>query len=232
MSGLSSISLLTAIVSLDRTWPMLELNPPPFHSIQEILADFKQGRMVILIDDEDRENEGDIIIAADFITPEAINFMTKYARGLVCLALHPDQVDRLQIPQMVPEEKNSSPGKTAFTVSIEAAEGVSSGISAKDRAYTVRIASNPKSGPKDIQMPGHMFPIRANKNGVLSRNGHTEAGVDLAQLSQLNPAAVICEVMNDDGSMARVPDLYKFSKHHGLKIGTIKDLVQFRQDLK
>jgi 3,4-dihydroxy 2-butanone 4-phosphate synthase/GTP cyclohydrolase II len=203
-----------------------------FHSIQDILTDFKNGRMVILVDDEDRENEGDIIIAADFITAETINFMSKHARGLICLALHPDQVDRLRLPQMVSDEKNSSPNKTAFTVSIEAANGVSTGISAQDRAHTVKVASNPKSGPQDIQMPGHMFPIRANKNGVLSRNGHTEAGVDLAKLSNLNPAAVICEVMNDDGTMARVPDLLQFAKKFGVKMGTIKDLVSFRKNLK
>lgn len=202
-----------------------------FHSIQEILTDFKNGRMVILIDDEDRENEGDIIVAADFITPEAINFMATYARGLICLALHPDQVDRLQLPQMVSDEKNSSPNKTAFTVSVEAAQGVTTGISAHDRAHTVKVASNPNSGPKDIQMPGHMFPIRANQDGVLSRNGHTEAGVDLARLCNLNPAAVICEVINDDGTMARVPDLFKFANKFGLKMGTIKDLVNFRKNL-
>lgn len=187
--------------------------------------------MVILVDDEDRENEGDIIVAADFISAETINFMATHARGLICLALHPDQVDRLQLPQMVSDEKNSSPNKTAFTVSIEAAEGVTTGISAHDRAHTVRVASNPKSGPKDIQMPGHMFPIRANKNGVLSRNGHTEAGVDLAKLCDLNPAAVICEVTNEDGTMARVPDLFKFANKFGIKMGTIKDLVNYRKNL-
>ncbi|OYZ23218.1 MAG: 3,4-dihydroxy-2-butanone-4-phosphate synthase [Bdellovibrio sp. 28-41-41] len=202
-----------------------------FHSIQDILTDFKNGRMVILVDDEDRENEGDIIIAAEFITAETINFMSKHARGLICLALHPDQVDRLGLPQMVPDDKNSSPNKTAFTVSIEAATGVTTGISAQDRAHTVKVASNPMSGPSDIQMPGHIFPIRANRNGVLSRNGHTEAGVDLARLCELNPAAVICEVMNDDGTMARVPDLFQFAKKFGVKMGTIKDLVTFRKNL-
>jgi 3,4-dihydroxy 2-butanone 4-phosphate synthase / GTP cyclohydrolase II len=199
-----------------------------FNSIQDVLADFKSGKMVILVDDEDRENEGDIIMAADFITAEAINFMSKNARGLICLALHPDQINRLQLPQMVPEDKNSSPNKTAFTVSIEAAEGVTTGISAQDRAHTVKVASSPNSGPKDIQMPGHIFPIRANKDGVLARNGHTEAGVDLARLCGMNPAAVICEVMNDDGSMARVPDLFLFAEKFGIKMGTIKDLVNFR----
>lgn len=198
-----------------------------FDAIQDIIADFQKGRMVILVDDEDRENEGDIIIAADFITPEAINFMSKNARGLICLALHPDQVARLQLPQMVSEENNSSPNKTAFTVSIEAAHGVSTGISAWDRAHTVSVASNPKSTPADILMPGHIFPIRAHKNGVLSRNGHTEAGVDLAILAGLNPAAVICEVINEDGTMARVPNLFKFAQRFGIKVGTIKDLENY-----
>lgn len=202
-----------------------------FHSIQEILSDFKNGQMVILVDDENRENEGDIIVAADFITPELINFMSKHARGLICLALHPDQVDRLQLPQMVSEEKNSSPNKTAFTVSIEASEGVSTGISAHDRAHTVKVACNPNSKPSDVQMPGHIFPIRANKDGVLAREGHTEAGVDLAKLCGLNAAAVICEVMNDDGSMARVPDLVQFAAKFGIKMGTIKDLVLFRKNI-
>ncbi len=200
-----------------------------FHSTSEILADFKQGHMVILVDDEDRENEGDIIIAADFITADAINFMSKNARGLICLALHPDQVARLQLPQMVSEEKNSSPNRTAFTVSIEASIGVTTGISAHDRALTVKAASNPLAKPSDVQMPGHIFPIRAQKNGVLVRNGHTEAGVDLAILSGLNPAAVICEVINDDGTMARVGDLLKFAERFQIKVGTIKDLVSFRK---
>ena len=200
-----------------------------FHSTAEILTDFKQGHMVILVDDEDRENEGDIIIAADFVTAEAINFMSKNARGLICLALHPDQVDRLNLPQMVSEEKNSSPNKTAFTVSIEASIGVTTGISAHDRALTVRAASNPLAKPSDVQMPGHIFPIRSQKNGVLARNGHTEAGVDLAILSGLNPAAVICEVINDDGTMARVSDLLKFAERFQIKVGTIKDLVSFRK---
>lgn len=200
-----------------------------FHSTSDILTDFKMGRMVILVDDEDRENEGDIIIAADFVSAENINFMSKEARGLICLAMHPDQIDRLQLPQMVSQEKNSSPNKTAFTVSIEAAEGVTTGISAHDRAHTVKVASNPNAKPSDVQMPGHIFPIRAQRNGVLDRNGHTEAGMDLAQLSGLNPAAVICEVMNDDGSMARVPELIKFAQKFGIKLGTIKDLVEYRK---
>jgi 3,4-dihydroxy 2-butanone 4-phosphate synthase/GTP cyclohydrolase II len=203
-------------------------NSSKFNSTQELIYDFKLGKMVILVDDEDRENEGDIIVAADFITAEAINFMSKNARGLICLALHPDQVARLQLPQMVSDEKNSSPNKTAFTVSIEAARGVTTGISAQDRAHTVKVACDPNSGPSDVQMPGHIFPIRANKDGVLARNGHTEAGVDLARLSGLNPAAVICEVMNDDGSMARVPDLFQFAQKFEIKIGMIKDLVDFR----
>ncbi|MBL7544360.1 MAG: 3,4-dihydroxy-2-butanone-4-phosphate synthase [Bdellovibrionaceae bacterium] len=209
--------------------PTLASDAKTFHSIQDILADFKKGRMVILVDDEDRENEGDIIIAADFITPEAINFMSKHARGLICLAMHPQQVDRLQLPQMVSEDRNSSPNKTAFTVSIEASSGVTTGISAHDRAHTVKVACNPNAVPSDVQMPGHVFPIRANKEGVLARNGHTEAGVDLAILSGLNPAAVICEVINDDGTMARVPDLFQFSHRFEIKMGTIKDLVSHRK---
>lgn len=201
-----------------------------FHSIQDILNDFKNGRMVILVDDERRENEGDIIVAADFITPDIINFMSKNARGLICLALSPEQVDRLQLPQMVSEEKNSSPNKTAFTISIEASEGVTTGISAHDRAHTVKVACNPNSKPADVQMPGHIFPIRANKGGVLAREGHTEAGVDLARLCGLNLAAVICEVINDDGTMARVPDLFLFSKQFEIKIGTIKELIEYRRE--
>lgn len=225
------ISLLTLVGRIGRTWFMFMDNADQFHSILDILADFKQGRMVILVDDEDRENEGDIMIAADFISPDVINFMSKNARGLICLALHPDHVDRLQLPQMISADKNLSPNRTAFTVSIEAAKGVTTGISARDRAHTIKVASNPKSGPNDIQMPGHIFPIRANKEGVLARNGHTEAGVDLAQLCGLTAAAVLCEVMNDDGSMARVPDLFQFARKFQIKIGTIKDLVEFRKKI-
>jgi 3,4-dihydroxy 2-butanone 4-phosphate synthase / GTP cyclohydrolase II len=198
------------------------------NSIQEIIDDIRNGKMVILIDDEDRENEGDLILAADFVTPDAINFMATQARGLICLSLEPQQIDRLGLPLMVGDERNHSPNKTAFTVSIEAADGVSTGISASDRSHTIRVASNPKARPQDIIMPGHIFPIRAQKGGVLKRAGHTEASVDLARLAGLNPAAVICEVMKNDGTMARLPDLLDFAKQHNLKIGTIEELIRYR----
>jgi 3,4-dihydroxy 2-butanone 4-phosphate synthase/GTP cyclohydrolase II len=199
-----------------------------FNTPEELIEDIRQGKIVVLIDDEDRENEGDLILAADFVTTEAINFMAREARGLICLALAAEQIDRLKIPQMVSDEFNDSPNKTAFTVSIEASSGVTTGISAADRAHTVRVASNPNSKPGDLHMPGHIFPIRAQKGGVLKRAGHTEGSVDLSVLAGLQPAAVICEVMNDDGSMARVPDLMKFAEKHHLKIGTIVDLIEFR----
>ncbi len=198
------------------------------HSIQEIIDDIRNGKMVILMDDEDRENEGDIILAADFVTPDAINFMATEARGLICLSLEAQQIDRLGLPLMVGDERNHSPNKTAFTVSIEAADGVSTGISASDRSHTIRVASNPRSRPQDIIMPGHVFPIRAQQGGVLKRAGHTEASVDLARLAGLNPAAVICEVMKQDGTMARCPDLIEFAKKYDLKIGTIEDLIRYR----
>lgn len=198
------------------------------NSIQEIIEDIRNGKMVILIDDEDRENEGDLILATDFVTPDSINFMAMEARGLICLALEPEQIDRLGLPLMVGDERNMSPNKTAFTVSIEAAEGVSTGISASDRARTIRVAANPNSTPKDVTMPGHVFPIRAQKGGVLKRAGHTEASVDLARLAGLTPAAVICEVMKADGTMARLPDLLTFAKLHQIKIGTIEDLIRYQ----
>lgn len=198
------------------------------NTIPEIIEDIRNGKMVILVDDEDRENEGDVIVAADFITAEQVNFMAAEARGLICLALAPQQIDRLGIPLMVKDEQNFSPNKTAFTVTIEAATGVSTGISAADRAHTMRIASNPNAQPSDITVPGHVFPIRAKTGGVLKRAGHTEASVDLAILAGLNPGAVICEVMNPDGTMARVPELKKFAEKHGIKIGTIVDLIRYR----
>lgn len=194
----------------------------------ELIEDIRNGRMVILVDDEDRENEGDLVIAADFITPEAVNFMATEARGLICLALASEQIDRLGLPMMVKDESNFSPNKTAFTVSIEASSGVSTGISAADRAHTIRIASHPQAKPSDIIMPGHIFPIRAKAGGVLKRAGHTEGSVDLARLAGLNAAAVICEVMRPDGNMARVSDLKEFAIKHGLKIGTIVDLIRYR----
>lgn len=201
----------------------MKMNP-----IGEIIDDIRNGKMVILIDDEDRENEGDIILAADFVTPAAVNFMVCEARGLVCLALEAQQIDRLGLPLMVGEDYNNSPNKTAFTVSIEAATGVSTGISASDRAHTIRVASNPRARSSDVIMPGHVFPIRAQNGGVLKRAGHTEASVDLARLAGLNPAAVICEIMKPDGTMARMPDLVEFAERFGIKIGTIEDLIRYR----
>ncbi len=199
-----------------------------FNSIEELIEDLKNGKMVVLVDDEDRENEGDLVLAADHVTPKAINFMAVEARGLICLAMTSQQVEKLQLPLMVRDDMNLSPNKTAFTVSIEASHGVTTGISAADRAHTIRVASNPIAKPADIHTPGHIFPIRAQHGGVLKRAGHTEGSVDLAKLAGLNPAAVICEVMNDDGTMARVPDLKRFAQKHGLKIGTIVDLIQYR----
>lgn len=199
-----------------------------FNTIPEIIDDVRQGKMVILVDDEDRENEGDLILASDHVSPQAVNFMVKEARGLVCLCLTAQQVERLHLPLMVRDDLNFAPNKTAFMVSIEASEGISTGISAADRAQTVRAAANPHAKPADIHMPGHIFPIRAQQGGVLKRAGHTEASVDLARLAGLNPAAVICEVMNDDGSMARVGDLREFATKHNIKIGTIVDLIAYR----
>ncbi len=199
-----------------------------FDPIEDLIHDIRAGKMVLLVDDEDRENEGDLVLAADHVTPELVNFMAVEARGLICLALSPEQIQRLQLPQMVRDENNFSPNKTAFTVSIEASSGVSTGISAADRAHTIRVASHPMAKPSDVHMPGHIFPIRAQSGGVLKRAGHTEGSVDLAKLAGLNPAAVICEVMNPDGTMARVPDLKKFAQKHQIKIGTIVDLIEYR----
>ncbi len=201
----------------------LEMN-----TTQQLIEDIRSGKMVVLIDDEDRENEGDIVLSADFVTPETINFMAKEARGLICLSLTHEQIERLKLPLMVREETNFSPNKTAFTVSIEASKGVSTGISAADRAHTIRIASRLDAKPSDVITPGHIFPIRAKDGGVLKRAGHTEGSIDLCRLAGLSPAAVICEVMNDDGTMARVGDLKTFAKKHGLKIGTIVDLIKYR----
>ena len=201
-----------------------------FDSTSVLIEEVRQGRMVILIDDENRENEGDLVLAADHVNATAINFMAREARGLICLALSRKQVEQLKLPQMVREEDNQSTHGTAFTVSIEASKGVESGISAADRAHTIRIASNPDAKSGDVRMPGHVFPLRAVNGGVLQRAGHTEGSVDLATLAGLNPAAVICEVLNDDGSMARVPDLKKFALKHNLKIGTIVDLIRYRQE--
>lgn len=203
-------------------------SPSKFDKIEDLIHDIRHGKIVILIDDEDRENEGDLILAADYVTPAAINFMAMEARGLICLAMSAQQIEKLQLPLMVHEDMNLAPNKTAFTVSIEASSGVSTGISAADRAHTIKVASHPNAKPTEINRPGHVFPIRAQNGGVLRRAGHTEGSVDLAKLAGLNPAAVICEVMNSDGTMARVPDLIEFAKKHELKIGTIVDLIQYR----
>jgi 3,4-dihydroxy 2-butanone 4-phosphate synthase/GTP cyclohydrolase II len=199
------------------------------NSISELIADFKVGRFVILVDDEDRENEGDLILAADFITPEAVNFLAKEARGLICLAMSQTQIEKLQLPMMSSNVHQASLAQTAFTVSIEASTGVTTGISAADRAHTIKVASNPKAKPSDVIVPGHIFPLRAHPGGVLARAGHTEASIDLARYAGLNLASVICEVINEDGSMARVPDLKIFADQFNIKIGTIADLIEYRR---
>src|SRR5574340_761513 len=195
-------------------------------SVRDIVADIRAGKMVILVDEEDRENEGDLVIAAEHVTPEAINFMAKHGRGLICLTLTEERCRQLHLPLMVRD--NRAPHGTAFTVSIEAAAGVTTGISAHDRARTVQAAVARDARPGDIVQPGHIFPLMAQKGGVLVRAGHTEAGCDLAQLAGLEPAAVICEVLKDDGTMARLPDLAEFAQAHGLKIGAISDLIHHR----
>ncbi len=196
------------------------------NTIEEALEDIAKGRMVILVDDEDRENEGDLCMAAEKVTPEAINFMAKYGRGLICLSLTPQRVGDLKLPMMT--DTNTSSFGTAFTVSIEAKKGVTTGISAHDRAVTILAAIDPKTKPEDIAKPGHVFPLRAKPGGVLQRAGQTEGSVDLARLARLNPSGVICEIMNDDGSMARMPQLIEFSLHHKLKLITVKDLIKYR----
>jgi 3,4-dihydroxy 2-butanone 4-phosphate synthase/GTP cyclohydrolase II len=196
-------------------------------SIEEVIEDARNGRMIILVDQEDRENEGDLVIPAQMATPEAINFMAKHGRGLVCLALTRERIDQLGLPLMARE--NTTRHQTAFTVAIEAREGVTTGISASDRARTIAVAIDPTKGRNDIVTPGHVFPLVARDGGVLVRAGHTEAAVDLARLAGLSPSGVVCEIMNDDGTMARLPDLVKFSQFHGLKIATISDLIAYRR---
>jgi 3,4-dihydroxy 2-butanone 4-phosphate synthase/GTP cyclohydrolase II len=196
-------------------------------SIDEILEDARQGRMFILVDAEERENEGDLVIPAQMATPDAINFMARFGRGLICLAVTPERADTLHLERMA--RSNQSRHSTAFTVSIEAKEGISTGISAYDRAKTIAVAINPEKDWRDIVSPGHVFPLVARDGGVLVRAGHTEAAVDLARLAGLLPAGVICEIMNDDGTMARMPDLLSFAQRHGLKIGTISDLIAYRR---
>lgn len=195
-------------------------------SIEEVIEDIKAGKMIILVDDEDRENEGDLCMAAEKVTPEAINFMATYGRGLICLTMSPDIVDQLGLPMMV--SNNQSPFGTGFTISIEARTGVTTGISAADRARTIEAAVDPKATPRDIISPGHIFPLRARQGGVLVRTGQTEGSVDLARLAGMRTAGVICEIMKDDGSMARMPDLEVFAQKHGLKIATVADLVAYR----
>ena len=207
------------------------MNVPVYHdyisAIEDVIEDARNGRMFILMDADDRENEGDLVIPAQMCTPDAVNFMAKFGRGLICLALTQDRAAALNIPMMT--QVNGTPNQTAFTVSIEAKEGISTGISAHDRAHTISVAIDPTKGPTDITSPGHVFPLVARHGGTLVRAGHTEAAVDIARLAGLNPAGVICEIMNDDGTMARLPDLVPFAQLHGLKIGTIADLIAYRR---
>jgi 3,4-dihydroxy 2-butanone 4-phosphate synthase/GTP cyclohydrolase II len=199
----------------------------PFATVEEALEDIRAGRMVIVCDDENRENEGDLTMAAQFATPDAINFMAKEGRGLICLAMTPDRCEELGLDLMA--AKNESAFETAFTVSVEAREGVTTGISAADRARTIQVAIDPESAPRDLVQPGHVFPLKAKPGGVLERTGQTEAAVDLARLAGLNPAGVICEIMNDDGTMARVPDLVGYCERHELKMITVADLIAYRR---
>ena len=200
----------------------------PINTVEEILDDFRQGKMVLMMDDEDRENEGDLIIAADVVTPAHITFFARHACGLICLTITQKRAQQLKIPLMV--DNNSSMHETNFTVSIEAAEGITKGISAADRAKTVRIAVAKNAMPDDLVQPGHIFPLIAQRGGVLTRAGHTEAGCDLARLAGLEPAAAIVEILNDDGTMARVPDLTEYVARHGLVWCTIRDLIRYRQE--
>jgi 3,4-dihydroxy 2-butanone 4-phosphate synthase/GTP cyclohydrolase II len=206
---------------------MSQMTRSPFATIDEALEDIRQGKMVVVCDDEDRENEGDLTMAAQFATPEAVNFMAKEGRGLICLSLTPDRCDDLGLDLMA--AKNESPFETPFTVSIEAREGVTTGISAPDRARTIQVAIDPESSPRDLVQPGHIFPLKSKAGGVLERAGQTEAAVDLARLAGLNPAGVICEVMNDDGTMARVADLVEYCARHELKMITVADLIAYRR---
>jgi 3,4-dihydroxy 2-butanone 4-phosphate synthase/GTP cyclohydrolase II len=199
----------------------------PFATVEEAVEDIRNGRMVVVVDDPDRENEGDLILAAQFATPEAINFMATHARGLICLCLTGERCEELGLPQMA--QRNEAPLGTAFTVSVEAREGVTTGISAADRAHTIQVAIDPESTPHDLVQPGHVFPLRARDGGVLVRSGQTEAAVDLARLAGLSPAGVVCEIMNEDGTMARVPDLVPYCEQHGLRMITVADLIEHRR---
>ncbi|MBX9935451.1 MAG: 3,4-dihydroxy-2-butanone-4-phosphate synthase [Burkholderiaceae bacterium] len=202
------------------------LSPVPISPVQDIVAEMRAGRMVILVDEEDRENEGDLVLASDHVTPEAINFMARFGRGLICLTLTRERCEFLKLPPMA--ARNGTVYSTAFTVSIEAAEGVTTGISAADRARTIQVAVAKNTQPTDLVQPGHIFPLQAVDGGVLMRAGHTEAGCDLSLMAGCSPSAVICEIMKDDGTMARLPDLQLFAAEHGLKIGTIADLIEYR----
>ncbi len=208
--------------------PALNIEPKLLERVNGAIADIRAGKMVILVDDEDRENEGDLTIAAQFATPEAVNFMATHGRGLICLTLTEDHIARLSLPMMASPGRSGPTLGTAFTVSIEARLGVTTGISAADRAHTIRVAASPECRPDELVTPGHVFPLRARTGGVLVRTGQTEGSVDLARLAGLVPAGVICEIMKEDGSMARMPDLEIFAKKHGLRIVTIADLIQYR----
>src|SRR5919202_4079832 len=199
----------------------------PFATVEDAIEDIRQGRFVVVVDAPDRENEGDLVIAAQFATPEAINFMATFGRGLICLPLTEERCDELDLRPM--SDRNETPYKTAFTVSIEAREGVTTGISAHDRSRTIQVAIDPSKAAADLVQPGHVFPLRARKGGVLQRAGQTEAAVDLARLAGLNPAGVVCEVMNEDGTMARVPDLIPYCERHGIKLVTVADLIEYRR---
>lgn len=198
-----------------------------FHSIPEIIEEIRQGRTVIMTDDESRENEGDLIFAAQFVTPEKVNFMMKEGRGLICVPLTEERIEALGLDEM--KDSSEDPMRTAFTLSVDACLGVTTGISAFDRARTIEVLADPQRGASDLITPGHVFPLKAKRGGVLIRTGHTEAGIDLCRLAGIEPAAVICEIVNDDGTMARTPELLRFSKQHSLKMGTIKDLITYRR---
>lgn len=210
------------------TPPPLDISPEHLKTVQAALDDIRAGRMVILVDDEDRENEGDLCMAAELVTPAAINFMATHGRGLICVTLTDRQVAQLELPMMTAPGRGGPPLGTAFTVSVEARRGVSTGISAKDRAHTIRVASHPQAKPDDVVVPGHVFPLQARPGGTLVRAGQTEGSVDLARLAGLSPAGVICEIIRDDGTMARMPDLERFASQHGLRIITIADLISYR----
>jgi 3,4-dihydroxy 2-butanone 4-phosphate synthase/GTP cyclohydrolase II len=226
IGGRSAIGTALFFRSFESTLRMTALSPVSISPVEDIVADMRAGRMVILVDEEDRENEGDLVLAADHVTAEAINFMAKFGRGLICLTLTRERCELLKLPPMA--TRNGTKHSTAFTVSIEAAEGVTTGISAADRARTVQAAVAKNAVANDLVQPGHIFPLQAVDGGVLMRAGHTEAGCDLSAMAGCTPAAVICEIMKDDGTMARLPDLQLFAAEHGLKIGTIADLIEHR----